>query len=247
MFSSGSPYQPIRAARTFEAAIEHILEGIESDRLRAGDRLPNEAELSAALEISRPTLRQALRVLENAGLLQVRRGAGGGILVVSDLVPTTAISSFVAVEEDSVVDVLCARRVLEGAVTHRAADVARADDYGEIERTIDLLRGCIGNREHVVRADAMFHRAVVRAARSPALQGAMRGIGRSLAPLRDAYPGGQREDRHTLAVHERQLEAMRARDHALLQEVLHEHFCMLEEACAAARGLPRDEIFAALA
>ena len=65
--------EPIRATRTFEAAIEHIVEGIERNRLRTGDRIPNESELSSLLGISKPTLRQALRVLERSGVIEDRK------------------------------------------------------------------------------------------------------------------------------------------------------------------------------
>ena len=235
--------QPIRTGRTFEAAIEQILDGIERARLRAGDRLPTEAELASMLEISRPTLRQALRVLESAGLLSVRRGAAGGIFLVSDLVPRDELSSAVALEEHAVLDALVARRLLESVVTHHALDMATDEDFGEIRRTIDLLRAHLGDRPAVMRADAMFHRCVVRAAQSHELERAMRGIGRSLAPIRDVYSGGLEQDRKTLRVHEMQLTAMVARDHVSLTHILDEHYRMLEDAVATALGAGRDELF----
>jgi GntR family transcriptional repressor for pyruvate dehydrogenase complex len=235
--------QPIRTGRTFEAAIEHILDGIERTRLRAGDRLPTEAELAAMLEISRPTLRQALRVLESSGLLSVRRGAAGGIFLVSDLVPRDELSSAVALEEHAVLDTLVARRLLESVVTHRSLDMATPDDLEDIRRTVDLLRAHLGDRPAVMKADAMFHRCVVRAAQSHELERAMRGIGRSLAPIRDAYSGGMDQDRKTLRIHEMQLTAMVARDHISLTHILDEHFRMLEDAVATALGAAREELF----
>ena len=235
--------EPIRATRTFEAAIEHVVEGIERNRLRTGDRIPNESELSALLGISKPTLRQALRVLERSGVIEVRQGKGGGIFVASDLVPFDAISGAVALEESAVVELLQARRVLEGAVTRFAADVATDEDYRELERTIVLLNRHLGDRPAVMRADAMFHRAVVRAAHNFALQAAMRALARDLASLRDAYSGGIEQDRRTLDVHRRQLQAMRSGDHEALDGVLDEHFSMLEEAFAPGLGRSRDSVF----
>ena len=68
--------EPVRTSRTFEAAIENLLEGIERSRLRLDDRLPTEEQLAGQLGISKPTLRQALRVLERSGLLRVRAWEG---------------------------------------------------------------------------------------------------------------------------------------------------------------------------
>jgi GntR family transcriptional repressor for pyruvate dehydrogenase complex len=235
--------EPIRTTRTFETAIDQLTDAIERSNLRRGDRLPGEHDLARLLEISRPTLRQALRVLELSGVIEVRRGKAGGVFVASDLVPTVAISSAVALEESAAADVLRARRILETAVAHEAAARATEEDYLRLERSIELLRGHLGERPLVMRADAMFHRALVRACHNRTLEAAMRGVAKELAPIRDAYSGGLARDRLTLDVHERQLDALRLRDPALLDRVLDDHFRMLEDGFAEAIGRNRDELF----
>ena len=239
--------EPVRATRTFEAAIEHLTEAIERASLRTGDRLPNEGALAEQLGISKPTLRQALRVLELSGLVEVRRGKSGGIFVVTDLVPAVAIFTAVKLEERATIDVLRARRVLERAVVHEATRTATPDDFAELDHTIDLLERHLGERASVMRADAMFHRALVRACRNETIQAAMRGVGRGLAPIRDAQPGGRAYDAKTLDVHRRQLAAMRHRDPDELDEVLDEHFRMLETQFSKGIGRRWSELFGARA
>jgi GntR family transcriptional repressor for pyruvate dehydrogenase complex len=235
--------QPVRATRTFEAAIEHLTEAVERAGLRTGDRLPNEGALAEQLGISKPTLRQALRVLELSGLVEVRRGKAGGIFVVTDLVPAVAIFTAVKVEEAAAVDVLRARRVLERAVVYEAMQAATAADLLELERTVDLLERHLGERPSVMRADAMFHRALVRSCRNETIQTTMRGVARGLAPIRDAYSGGIGRDKQTLDVHRRQLDAMRRRDDHTLDAVLDEHFRMLETQFARAIGRRWSDLF----
>ncbi len=237
--------EPVLTERTFEQAIEHIVEGIERSRLRVGDRLPNESELADQLRISKPTLRQALRVLERSGLIDVRRGAGGGVFLAAELIPMDLINSYVASEEHQVVEILTGRRVLEGGVTRLAAVAATEEDLEEIGRTIDLLERHRGNRPLVMRADAAFHRAVSRACHNRQLQSAMRSLGHDLAPVRDAYRGGSEDDDLTLDVHRRQLNAMRLRDMPQLDAVLDEHFRMLEDAFAEAVGSDWEGLFGA--
>jgi GntR family transcriptional repressor for pyruvate dehydrogenase complex len=239
------PVEPVRATRTFEAAIEHITEAVERSGLRAGGRLPNEHELARLLGISRPTLRQAVRVLELSGVVEVRRGKNGGVFLLSELIPTVAISSAVALEESAAVEALRARRVLETAVTREAALRADADDYAQLERAIELLARHLGERPLVMRADALYHRALVRACHNRPLEAAMRGIAKALAPIRDAYSGGLPRDRETLDVHRRQLGAMRARDLQALDGILDEHFRMLEDSFADAIGRSWKELFGA--
>ena len=226
--------EPVRTSRTFEAAIENLLEGIERAHLRLGDRLPTEEQLAAQLGISKPTLRQGLRVLERSGLLRVRPGKGGGIFIASEVIPVDAISHNVAVEAEEAVDVLRGRRVLEGAVTVTAARCATEEDYAGLERTNELLRRNVGDRPRVMGANAMFHRAVIRASHSRTLQAAMRNLEPGLAPIRNTYQGGSDNDEETLAIHERQVEAMRGEDLPLLAAVLDEHYRILEEEFARA-------------
>jgi GntR family transcriptional repressor for pyruvate dehydrogenase complex len=226
--------EPVRTSRTFEAAIENLLEAIERAALHLDDRLPTEEQLAGQLGISKPTLRQALRVLERSGLLRVRAGKGGGIFIASDVVPVDAITHNVAVEAEDAVDVLRARRLLEGAVTIMAAKAATEEDYAAIERTVDLLARNIGDRPRIMGLNAMFHRAVIRACHNKTLQSAMRNIEGDLAPIRDTYQGGIENDRETLEIHQRQLAAMRSGDLKALAGVLDEHFRTLEEEFATA-------------
>ena len=239
--------EPVRTSRTFEAAIENLLEGIERARLRQDDRLPTEEQLAGQLGISKPTLRQALRVLERSGLLRVRAGKGGGIFMASEVVPVDAISHNVAVEAEDAVDALSGRRVLEGAVTVMAARAATEEDYAGIERTNELMRRSIGDRPRVMGANAMFHRAVIRACHNKMLQSAMRNFETELAPIRDSYQGGRENDEETLAIHERQVDAMRRQDLKALASVLDEHFRMLEDEFARALHRRWEDLFGEIA
>jgi GntR family transcriptional repressor for pyruvate dehydrogenase complex len=239
--------EPVRTSRTFEAAIENLLEGIERARLRQDDRLPTEEQLAGQLGISKPTLRQALRVLERSGLLRVRAGKGGGIFMASEVVPVDAISHNVAVEAEDAVDVLRGRRVLEGAVTVMAAQAATEEDYAGIERTNELMRRSIGDRPRVMGANAMFHRAVIRACHNKTLESAMRQFETGLAPIRDSYRGGRENDEETLAIHRRQVDAMRRQDLKALAKVLDEHFRMLEDEFARALHRRWEDLFGEIA
>jgi GntR family transcriptional repressor for pyruvate dehydrogenase complex len=236
----------VESTRTFETAIEQIVEGIERASLRSGDRLPPERELAAQLSISVPTLRQALTVLSRSGLLGARQGKGGGWFVVSDLVPVDAISAEVAVEEELAIETLRARRLVEACIARYVAVTGTDEDLAQLEWSIELLERHLDDRASVMEADASFHRALVRAAKSRPLREAMRPISRRMYAIRDAYGGGHDENRHTLDVHRRQIEAMRAKDLARLNVVLDEHLRMLEDGYAQALRRRPEELFAAV-
>src|SRR4051812_49580291 len=86
-------FDPVSTRRTFEEAVEQIAEQIKAGDLHAGDRLPSERELAAQMRISRPTLREAIKTLVEAGVLEVRRGEAGGDFVAPGLVPRAAVRS----------------------------------------------------------------------------------------------------------------------------------------------------------
>lgn len=235
--------EPVLAERSFERAIGHLVEGIERARLRVDERLPSESELADQLQISKPTLRQALRVLERAGVIKVRRGSGGGIFLTTDLIPVDLLNAYVASEERQAIEVLTARRTIEADVARLATLSATEEDLEHIQHTVDLLERHRGKRRMVFRADAAFHRAVSIACHNRVLQAAMRTVSHELAPIRDAYPGGPEQDDVTLDIHRRQLHAMRLGDLDALDAVLDEHFHQLEDAFAAAAGASWQTMF----
>lgn len=74
-------FKPARPVRAFEEIINQIRALIESGNLSAGDKLPPERELANQLQVSRNTVREALRTLEISGLVTLRRGATGGAFI----------------------------------------------------------------------------------------------------------------------------------------------------------------------
>jgi GntR family transcriptional regulator, transcriptional repressor for pyruvate dehydrogenase complex len=235
--------EPVRMIRTFETAIANIVEGIERSRLSAGERLPNETELANQLGISKPTLRQALRVLERSGLLLVRQGKAGGIFLNSDFLPVDEITHNIVAEEKVVLETLRARRVIETAVTREAVTRANEDDFAEIERTVDLLRKAADSK-HVMRADTMFHRAVARASHNRVLEEAMHVVYQHLAPVRDTHgqtPANAAADMY--GIHSRQLAAMRNRDIEGTLEILETQLRFLEDRFEASMRRTSEELF----
>lgn len=74
-------FNEVKPVRGFEDIALQIQQAILDGQLKTGDRLPNERELGAVFGVSRPTLREAIRSLEAAGVVEVRRGANGGTFI----------------------------------------------------------------------------------------------------------------------------------------------------------------------
>ena len=127
-------FTKVRQVRAFESVIQQVESAILQGRYAAGDRLPAERELQGLLDVSRNTLRESLRVLEQKGLVEIRKGNRGGIFVKEPNADsmTESLGFFVQSQRISMEQISEFRQDLEGLVTRRAALAASAGDTGEV-------------------------------------------------------------------------------------------------------------------
>ena len=228
--------------RTFEGAVEQIAERIRLGELAAGERLPSERELAAAMQISRATLREAVRVLADAGVLAVRAGAGGGTFVASDYVPIELLRTKSDLRLDEVAGVLEARRLLEPGVAQLAAANARDADFARLEATIDAQRALLGlgdvlaNEDRFLQLDTQFHLRIAGATGNATIVTLMRSLLRSLEIARDLALHQPPIPEWTIDIHERTLAAIQSADHERIQLVMDEHLAALERAWEGETG-----------
>lgn len=219
---------PVKASRMFTAIIEAVIDIIDAQGLKAGNRLPNEGQLTQMLSVSRPTLRQALRVLESAQIISVRKGQHGGIFVETDMIPIGPLAEHMAHEFDSIESLLLTRRLLEPIVVHLAAEFATPAELDRIQYTIDRMDHYRNSAEMVTRADYMYHRRVAMASHNETLRRTMNRLHQSLLPLFHALGVRIDDVDRVISVHSSQLTAMRAKDHTLLDILLRETLADLE-------------------
>ncbi|SEP82785.1 FadR/GntR family transcriptional regulator [Microlunatus flavus] len=164
------------AAPLTEAAIERVRHLIISGRLVPGERLPAEAELSAELGVSRSSLREAVRGLVTAGVLDVRRGDGTYVTSLTPHLLLTGIQAAVELmQEDSILDLIESRRLIEPGVTALAAVRSSAEQRAEMARHIALMAGASAQKD-LIRHDTDFHATVARASHNPVLASVLTGI-----------------------------------------------------------------------
>jgi len=229
-------FVPVGPRRTFEGAVEQIAERIRLGELSAGERLPSERELAAALQISRATLREAVRVLVDAGVLAVRSGSGGGMFVASGYVPFELVRSMSELRLDEVAGVLEARRLIEPRVAQLAAVNAREEDYAYMQQTIDAQKALIvrstalEQEDRFLQLDTRFHLRIARASGNSTIVSLMRTLFRRLEIARDLALHEPPTADWVIDVHERTLAAIRSSDHERIEEVMDEHLAAMENA-----------------
>ncbi|MEX2193986.1 MAG: FCD domain-containing protein [Thermoleophilaceae bacterium] len=240
-------FEPVATRRTFEEAVEQIAEKVRSGDLAIGDRLPSERDLAAQMRISRPTVREAVKVMAQAGVLEVRRGQSGGIFVRSELVPRDLLRTSWEVRVSEVSGVLEARRLLEPRVAQLAAVHASEDDFAKMRSTIDRQRELAEAKDFLrqedlfLQLDLKFHLVIARATGNSTIVSLMRQLFRRLEIARDMAVHAETIPDWVIGVHERTLDAVRSADFAMIDSVMDEHLSQLEQVWEreTGRGLVR--------
>lgn len=219
------------------AVVEQIAQVIQSGELRIGDRLPPERTLAEQLSVSRVTVRKACHVLADAGVLEIRSGLGrrSGTVVRSELVPRGLLPGPRSIPFTEIWGVLEGRRLLEPRVAQLAGLRATAEDHGQLERILDLQRHAVDDVQQVRLLDPSFHLAIARATHNPTVVALMQGMLHRLELTRDV-PVEPGEAERTIAVHERTLAALVARDSHAIDIAMDEHLAIMEESWRAASG-----------
>jgi len=146
--------------------------------LKPGERLPAERALATRLEVSRPSLREAIQKLNSKGLLETRRGGG---TYVRKGIENSLVDPLLAMLKElpeSRFDVLEIRHALEGTAAYYAALRSSDSDKDNIKQKFETMIGKHGNGEPMdeARADAEFHLAIVEASHNLVLLHVMRGL-----------------------------------------------------------------------
>ncbi|QUX24950.1 MULTISPECIES: FadR/GntR family transcriptional regulator [Nocardiopsis] len=160
-----------------QRAVERIKKMIASGEVGPGQRLPTERDLAARLDISRSSMREAIRSLTTLGVLEARHGAG---VYVTALRPADLLETFSVLAEvsrgDTLLEVLQVRRMIEPAATALAAARATDDDLRRIGTLLDRIDGAPATEAETVTADLDFHQAIVASTGNATLAAVSQGL-----------------------------------------------------------------------
>jgi len=158
-------YTPVRQGSAVAETVARLGRAIGMGLLRPGDRLPPEGQLAVDLGISPVTLRSALGILRSAGLVETRRGRGGGTHVSGDGSPDGILGDEPLLTTDELRDLVDYRRVVEGGAAWLAAERATVEQIDYLEALVRGMKETHGFDPWSER-DGLFHLIVADASRS---------------------------------------------------------------------------------
>jgi GntR family transcriptional repressor for pyruvate dehydrogenase complex len=159
-------FQAAKQTKIFQDVVEQIQEAIFDGRLKAGQTLPAERALKAMFNISRGTLREALRVLEQKGLIEIRLGVGGGSVVKA--VDTEQVSESLGLlirsQQVSLIHLAQFREDVEGIIASHAAKKHTKEDIRALHQLLDKASSCVATgrsqRNAFLNIDKQIHMTI---------------------------------------------------------------------------------------
>jgi GntR family transcriptional regulator, transcriptional repressor for pyruvate dehydrogenase complex len=220
MFTAVSPN------RMSEAIVDQIKTLIRTNRLRPGDRLPSERELCERMGVSRVTVREALRILEAGGLVEIRVGARGGAFVTT---PSSerlgaGLADLIQLAPVTAVEVTEARLVFELGIIPMLVERATDEDIDGLRRLTRDHIAALRRGEYTMANSAEFHNRVAACSHNAAIEMLMHSFhGPLLMSLREAATAAPLMGQRGVYEHRDFVEAIAERDAEKATDIMHRH------------------------
>ena len=166
-------FQTAKQTKVFQDVVAQIQDAILDGRLKTGDTLPSERQLKEMFSISRGTLREALRVLEQKGLIEIKLGVGGGSVVkdVNADQISDGLGLLIRSQKVSLNHLAEFREDVEGIVAARAASRHSKKDISGLKALLSKARTCIdggtSQRNAFIEIDKQIHLSLAQIAQNP--------------------------------------------------------------------------------
>jgi DNA-binding FadR family transcriptional regulator len=166
-------FQAAKQTKVFQDVVDQIQEAIFDGRLVTGQTLPAERELKEMFNISRGTLREALRVLEQKGLIEIKLGVGGGSIVKS--VDTSQVSESLGLlirsQKVSLNHLAQFREDVEGIIAAQAARQHDKQDITKLKQLLSQAQTCVqggrSQRDEFIEIDKQIHMTIAEITENP--------------------------------------------------------------------------------
>ena len=162
--------KPVEKKKAYEDIVQQIRTLIEEGKLKRNDHLPSERDLSETFQVSRTTVREAIRTLESMKLLQSRQGNGTYVVASSEEALIQPLAAALFNEKDDIRDIFYIRKIIEPHVAELAAENTTPQEMEELERILRKQEACIGQGENIIETDSAFHNLMVKATKNRVME-----------------------------------------------------------------------------
>ena len=186
-------FQAAKQTKVFQNVVEQIQEAIFDGRLETGQALPAERELKEMFNISRGTLREALRVLEQKGLIEIKLGVGGGSIVrtVDTEQITESLGLLIRSQKVSLNHLAQFREDVEGNIAAQAAQLHGKQDIKKLKQLLGKALECVekgrSERNSFIETDKQIHLTMAEITGNPIYISILRSIHENIHRYYDRF------------------------------------------------------------
>ena len=226
-----------KTEKVSDRIIEQIRDAVLSGQVKPGDRLASEKELIAQFGVSKATMREALRVLEAMGLVEIRKGTSGGVFIAEVDMKTTihSIMNFLHFRSVSISDITMLRFTVEPSVAHLAVINATEKDLERLRKLAEITEA---DENGDVARDISFHRYLARMTQNPLLILILDFVDNLLRDAKYELHLSPEFYRHVRQSHRRIVDCLEARDASGARVEIARDLLEVDRYMAEAAGTP---------
>ena len=218
----------VKRTRIPEEIVSQVLQLVREGAIKPGDRLPPERELAQQLNVSRASVREAMRLMDIQGLVKIRPGSGTFITEDTVEVIVQAFSSLLSGPTSAASDIFEMRLILEPQIVSLAAERASDADIRRMEEILEQQAADITNGGTGVEFDTEFHFAIAQATKNSALIAVTQAMSDLLSQSRDSTLLSTERSNQSLQSHRRILETIKNRQSKAAEEAMHQHIADID-------------------
>jgi GntR family transcriptional repressor for pyruvate dehydrogenase complex len=223
-----SDFESVRRSKVYEDVARQI-ERLILKKLKPGDKLPSERELAEMLDVSRSSIRDAIRSLELVGMVEPRQGAGTIVKEITAEALVNPLAHALKRKQELVGELMEFRRILEPPLAARAAARASVDDTAEMEEILARQEEKLRRGETTIPEDSEFHYAIALASGNSVVLKVLDILMDMLRETRERSLQIEGRPQKSLTGHRRILTAIKRRDAEAAKDAMRRHIEDVEE------------------
>jgi len=213
----------VRKKRAHEDIVRQIRSLVEKGKMKKGQKLPPERELSEIFKVSRATVREAIFSLESMKLVQRRQGDGTYVIASSEEALVQPLAAALFHEKDDIIDIFFIRKIVEPEVAQLASEQATPEEVSELEEILKEQERELRSGENPVQTDAEFHHVLARMARNRVLERLLLAFVDLMGETREKYLQTEERKEKSLQGHQAILAAIRHGNGKAARQAMRKH------------------------
>jgi GntR family transcriptional regulator, transcriptional repressor for pyruvate dehydrogenase complex len=170
------PFRPFEKAVLPKKISARLLSLIKEKQLRPGDKLPPERELAARMQVSRPSLREALQALSLMNIIEIRQGDGTYVTSLEPELLAEPLDFIFSLNDSTLLKLFEARKIVEVGIVALAAQRISAAEIEELETCLEKSLRATADPKAFLEVDLELHKRIMTAAQNPLLSRFMDSI-----------------------------------------------------------------------